>query len=225
MTSFDGEELISEENPRLNKINEDRIKLIQRKMAKQVKFSRNWKKTLTLLRNEYECTANRRKDFSHKLTSKIIKESGAILTEKLNVKGMSSAGRTEAGNARKSRKRHLNKSILNAAFGQTNDMIRYKALEAGIEFVEVSTQKHKPSQTCPVCMTEKKKLLSERTHECKSCGLLIGRDEASAVYMWRLLLEKNGVERSVVESRLRLIFSEYFVKSRSMKQETMTITS
>ena len=89
-------------------------------------------------------------------------------------------------------------------------MIRYKALDAGIEFIEVSTQKHKPSQTCPVCMTEKKKLLSERLHECKACGLL---------------LEQNGVERSIVESRLRLIFSEYFVKSRSLKQETMTITS
>ena len=36
------------------------------------------------------------------------------------------------------------------------------------------------SQECPACGTRKKKSLSERTHECFECGLVLHRDTAAA---------------------------------------------
>ena len=104
-------------------------------------------------------------------------------------------------------------------------MIRYKAKESCIEFKEVDTRKYKPSQTCPICLHEKKKLLSERLHDCQSCGLLIGRDEASAIYLRRINEELKGAERPIVEDYLRKTLSERFKASRPLKRETISITS
>jgi transposase len=36
------------------------------------------------------------------------------------------------------------------------------------------------SRECPACGTRKKKSLSERTHQCSECGLVLRRDTAAA---------------------------------------------
>lgn len=58
--------------------------------------------------------------------------------------------------------------------------IKYKVEEAGGFFIEVPAQTVKPSQTCPKCLSQKKKELSERTHSCEKCGYTADRDVASA---------------------------------------------
>lgn len=70
--------------------------------------------------------------------------------------------------------------------------IEYKLAEAGGVFIEVPTQKVKPSQTCPSCGSQKKKELSERIHDCL-CGFTCDRDVAAAIVM---LNWARGMERA-----------------------------
>ncbi len=67
-------------------------------------------------------------------------------------------------------------------------MVGYKLSECNGVFVEVPTQKVKPSQTCPKCGHQEKKTLDQRIHECQKCGYTNDRDVASAEVMlsWAL---------------------------------------
>ena len=84
------------------------------------------------------------------------------------------------GSKRKAQKTGLNRSILDVGMGMLRDSIGYKVEEAGGIFVEVPTQKVKPSQRCPKCDHVKPKTLSERVHKCDNCTYTCDRDFASA---------------------------------------------
>ena len=135
----------------------------------------------------YLQVANSRKEFLHKTTTQIVKSSALIGVEKLNVKGMSSEGG--------SHKKGLNREIMSAAPGMFHRMLKYKAEEAGIEWIEIPTRKAKPSQTCHSCGRKKKKSLRERRHEC-ICGVSCGRDEnaAKVILHWALFGNAPGQE-------------------------------
>lgn len=82
---------------------------------------------------------------------------------------------------RKRQKAGLNQSILDVGFGMLKSAIKYKIEEGGGQFVEVPTEKVKPSQTCPKCGQQHPKTLDERIHQCTECGYQQDRDIASAV--------------------------------------------
>ena len=136
----------------------------------------------------HERVANQRKDFLHKATTKIVSQSALVAVEKLNVKGMSTAGGTH--------KKGLNREILAAAPAMFHQMLKYKAEEAGIEYCEIDPRKTKPSQTCHVCGEQKKKLLSEREHCCERCGTRCDRDvnAAKVILYWALHNRAPGGE-------------------------------
>jgi putative transposase len=100
---------------------------------------------------------------------------------------MSSAG----GN----RKKGLNREILSAAPGMFHRMLKYKAEEAGIEWIEINTWKVKPTQTCHGCGRQEKKELWQRMHECP-CGVYCTRDENAAMVIlnWALYGNATGQE-------------------------------
>jgi len=77
----------------------------------------------------------------------------------------------------------LNREILDTAPGDFLVMLRYKALEAGSEYIEVPTRKLKPSQTCPACGHVEKKPMSQRHHDCPKCSHAASRDGAAARVM------------------------------------------
>ncbi len=91
---------------------------------------------------------------------------------------------------RKRQKTGLNRSILDVGWGMLTAAIKYKLEEGGGIFVEVPTKIVKPSQTCPKCLYQKKKELSERIHFCQECKYIQDRDLASAEVM--LLWAKNS---------------------------------
>lgn len=72
--------------------------------------------------------------------------------------------------------------MLEVGMGALRSAIEYKLAEAGGIFVEIPTQKVKPSQTCPSCGHQHKKELSQRVHNCP-CGLTCNRDVATAMVM------------------------------------------
>jgi putative transposase len=145
---------------------------------RKAKASRRWKKARKKVSRLQNKVAARRQDWVHKVAAQITSANSLVATETLNVKNLTAKAKK---GKRKRQKSGLNRSILDVGFGMLRSAIKYKVEEAGGFFVEVPAQKVKPSQTCPKCLAQKKKELSERIHCCEKCGYTIDRDVASAL--------------------------------------------
>ena len=163
------------------------LKAKQRNLSRKKRGSNNRKKAKAVVAKLHAKVANSRKEFLHQSTAKIVKESALIAVEKLNVKNMSAQGGAY--------KKGLNREILSAAPGSFHQMLKYKAEEAGIEWIECPTREVKPSQTCHGCGRQEKKALAERKHECV-CGVRCSRDEnaAQVILNWALFGNATGQE-------------------------------
>lgn len=189
------DDTLSVPNPRfLDKPQRQKLKLLQQAVSrKRNKRSNNRRKAVALLAAESRRIANRRKDFLHKTSADLVKQYGLIATEQLSVKNMTTSGG--------SRKKGLNRSILDTAPSTFLNLLKTKAEEAGSLWVEVPTRLVKPSQTCYQCGSQRKKPLSERKHQC-DCGASCTRDENAARVMlnWALVGNATGQELSEVGS-------------------------
>lgn len=159
-------------NPRHLKSELQTIKKLQQAISRKTnKKSNNRRKAVKAFAKQHIKIANRRKNFHHQLAVRIVKENSLIAVETLSIKSMTASGGA--------RKRGLNREILSTAPTQFHNLLKSKAEEAGVLWIEIPTQKVKPSQTCYGCRIQVKKLLSERWHHC-SCGVSCDRDENSA---------------------------------------------
>jgi putative transposase len=163
-------------NPRHLKQSLSSLAQLQRKRAKQKRYGKNYQKTTKTIQKLHEKVKNQRKDFLHKTTTDLMKNYNFIATETLSIKNMTTNGG--------SRKRGLNRAMHDVGMGMFLQMLKYKAEEAGTKLIEVPTKTVKPSQTCPCCGKQEKKLLSTRVHKC-GCGYTASRDVAAA---WVMLL-------------------------------------
>jgi len=150
----------------------------QKPQKRKTKASRRWKKARRKVSKLQNKVANRRQDWVHKVAAQITSANSLVATETLNVKNMTAKAKK---GKRKRQKTGLNRSILDVGFGMLRSAIKYKVEEAGGFFIEVPAKKVKPSQTCPKCLAQKKKELSERVHQCEKCGYTSDRDVASAL--------------------------------------------
>lgn len=167
----DGEYRIIE-NPRHLKSLEGRLKKAQQSLARKERGSKNRFKAKQALRSLHERVAWQRENFLHQTSAALVGSASFIGTEALNVKGMTAhGGAYKAG---------LNRSILDTSPGKFFSLLGYKAADAGIPCVEIPTRKVKPSQTCSGCGQVAKKELSDRVHDCPSCGLVLDRDRNAA---------------------------------------------
>ena len=139
--------------------------------------------------------ANRRLDRSHKLSARLATTHRRIVTEELRVANItrSAKGTVEAPGRQVAQKAGLNREILDTAPGMLMGHLRYKAEEAGCALTVIDTRRHKPSQTCPMCLARRKKALAERGHTCP-CGFTATRDQAAALLMLRVGLQLEGQE-------------------------------
>lgn len=143
----------------------------------------------------HRTTANRRHDFLHKESAKIVAASNLIATESLTVKNMtaSAKGTIEQPGRNVAQKAGLNREILSTAPSAFLAMLRYKAAEAGIEYVEIPSRTVKPSQRCSGCWSVAKKSLAQRQHLC-ACGTVLGRDRNAARVNLLWALARTGRE-------------------------------
>ena len=72
-------------------------------------------------------------------------------------------------------------------------ILRAKAEEAGVAWLEVPTRTVKPSQTCSGCGRQEKKTLTQRMHRC-GCGTVLGRDENATRVMLNCALRASDRE-------------------------------
>ena len=182
----DGEyEQLTIDNPRHLKQVQTKIKCANRQkrrkrapnFKKHTLASNRWRKAQRKVSKLVRKVANQRQDFIHKVAAQIVSSNSMVATEKLNLKNMTK--KAKKGSKRKQQKTGLNRSILDVGMGMLRDSIEYKVEEAGGIFVEVPTQKVKPSQRCPKCDYLKPKTLSERIHYCEQCSYICDRDFAS----------------------------------------------
>ena len=145
------------------------------------KGSRRWQKQSSRISRLKRQQKHIRHDWVHQTAAQIVRDNSLVATEKLNLKGMTR--KAKKGSKRKQQKTGLNRSILSVGIGMLRSAIEYKLDEAKGLFVEVPTQKVKPSQTCPNCGYQQKKTLEQRVHDCQQCGYKADRDVAAAQVM------------------------------------------
>lgn len=151
------------EHPKLLGQSERQLKRLQRNLSGKQKGSRNRGKARLLVARKHEQIANQRKDFLHKLSSRLINENQVICLEDLNVKGMV-------------RNRHLSKAISDSGWGEFIRQIQYKAEWYG-RTVKQIPRFHPSSKECSICHFVYSGLtLSQRIWTCSNCGTIHDRD-------------------------------------------------
>jgi len=147
--------------PKFLRQSEEKLAKAQRQLAKKKLRSNRRKKAKTKVIRIYQRISNQRKDWLHKLSTRLIRENDIICYENLNIAGMVKNHR-------------LAKSISDAAWGMFVNMIVYKAVWAGRLDVDV----YAPGTTieCSGCGEEVPKTLSTRLHQCPKCGFVLCRD-------------------------------------------------
>lgn len=145
---------------------------------KKIKASKRWRKASKKVSRLQRKVGTQRQNWVHQVAAEIVSSNSLVATEKLNIKNMTR--KAHIGSTRKAQKTGLNRSILDVGMGMLRSAIEYKVAEAGGIFVEVPTQKVKPSQRCAKCWELTPKTLASRVHICQHCQHTEDRDINSA---------------------------------------------
>lgn len=150
------------ENPKHLKQSEARLKVLQRRQSRKVKGSRNRHKARLRVAKLHEHIAQQRKDFHHKVSTKIIRENQTVIVEDLNVKGMV-------------QNHGLAKAISDCGWLQFKAFLQYKAAWQGRNLVEIG--RFEPSsKMCSCGVVNNALTLTDREWICESCGIAHDRD-------------------------------------------------
>ena len=164
------------ENPRFFRQDEKALQKAQRKLSAQKQGTTVRRQAKRVVEHFHQRIQNRRTDFTHKESRKLVNRYQVIICEDLDIKAMQANG-----------PRSLHKSIADAAWGQFLLYASSKAAEAGRTFVQVSP--HGTTHDCSGCGATVPKDLSVRIHACllrlrrqrascalPHCGLTLHRD-------------------------------------------------
>ena len=144
-----------------------KLRKTQRKFAKQPKGSNRREQTRIKIAKLNNKIANKRKDFLHKLSTKVVSENQVIVLEDLNVSGMV-------------KNRKLARAISQQGWSEFRTLCDAKSDKYGRDF-RVISRWEPTSQVCSDCGFKWGKLdLSVRSILCVSCGTEQDRDENAA---------------------------------------------
>ncbi len=157
------------ETPRWLRKAQANLRRAQRKVARRVKGSTGRRKAVQDLQRVHEHVKNQRRDFHHKVARRLVENYQLIAAEALNIKVLSCG--------------MLSKSVNDVAWGGVVTILDGKAEEAGRQFVQVNPAG--TSQTF-LCGVEARKTLAVWVRRCHDCGLVMPRDQVSAILIKRL---------------------------------------
>ena len=189
------------------KKHQQRLKRYQRRMARKVKFSQNWKKAKAKVSQIHIDIANARKDYLHKASHAISQNHAIVCIEDLQVRNMSksSKGNAEQHGKQVRQKSGLNRAILDQGWGEFRRQLDYKLAWRGGHLIAVPP--HNTSRTCPACgHVSADNRRSQAQFACVACGYENHADVVGAI---------NVLERG---QRL-LACGELAQSGRSVKQE------
>lgn len=157
------------DNPRFFRHEQELLAKAQRlyEPYKKKEWSKEKQKKRTVIARVYERITNKRHDFAHQLSRRLVNKYGVIAVEDLSINDM-----------QKDSPHCLNKSISDAAWRMFTELLSYKAEEAGRLVVKVNPAY--TSQTCSNCGYRTEKKLQDRIHKCCCCGLELDRDHNAA---------------------------------------------
>jgi putative transposase len=148
-----------------------RLRYLQRAVSRKCKGSSNRRKAVRRLGSLHRHIARQRADWLHKLTTDLTQQQAIIAIEDLRIKNMSgSARRTlEAPGKNVRAKAALNRSILDASWGEFARQLTYKCAWRGGEVILVSPAY--TSRTCRLCRHESaENRKTQSLFRCVACG-------------------------------------------------------
>jgi len=179
-TLSDGSEVA---NPRFFRKDEQALAKAQRRLSKEPRTPKGQRltparrKRRKVVARVHERIANRRKDFTHQQSRRVVNQHDVIAVEDLSVNRMV-------------HNHCLAKSIADAAWSMFSSFLSYKAASAGRQFIAVNPAY--TSQDCSRCGHRQKLTLADRVYRCPCCGLEIGRDHNAAINILALGLQSIG---------------------------------
>jgi putative transposase len=161
---------------------QQRLKRYQRRMARKVRFSANWKKAKAHVTHVHIDIANARKDYLHKATAAISQNHAIVCIEDLQIRNMStsSKGNTETPGKKVSQKSGLNRAILDQGWGEFRRQLDYKLAWCGGHLIAVAP--HNTSRTCPACEhVSGDNRQTQAKFACVECGYENNADVVGAI--------------------------------------------
>ncbi len=155
-------------NPRHERKDRARLARAQRRLSRKATGSANREKARVKVARVHARITDRRRDFLHKLTTRLACENQAVVVEDLNVRNMT-------------RNHRLARAISDAAWRQMRALLEYKCEWHGRDLVVIDRW-YPSSRTCSACGHVAASLpLSIREWECANCGTRHDRDINAAI--------------------------------------------
>ncbi|KAB8186582.1 IS200/IS605 family element transposase accessory protein TnpB [Microbispora catharanthi] len=153
-------------NPRYERADRRRLAKAQRTLARKAKGSANRAKARRRVARVYARITDRRRDFLHKLSTRLVRENQTVVIEDLTVRTMV-------------RNHSLARAISDASWRELRSMLEYKTRWYGRELLVVDRW-FPSSKLCSACCTLQESMpLNVRTWEC-ACGAVHDRDVNAA---------------------------------------------
>ncbi len=163
-------------NPRFLRRAERRLRKAQQALSRKAKGSNNRNKAIVKVARAHARVADARRDFAHKLSTRIIRENQAVMVEDLSVKGLA--------------RTRLATSVHDAGWSAFVNMLEYKAARYGRTLVKVDRW-FPSSKLCSACGAVAGSMpLNVRSWKCP-CGAVHDRDVNAA----RNILAAGRAER------------------------------
>jgi IS605 OrfB family transposase len=173
------------ESPHSYRKAQKHLEKLQQSLSRKKRGSHRRNKARQAVAKAHRKIANQRRDFQHKASTRLVKQHQLIVFEELEIQHLTKHARPKQdeetgrylpnGAAAKS---GLSKSILDAGWGQFQQMCVVKAGYAGRHIIFVNPRY--TSQVCSQCGTVRKRSLDERWHSCE-CGCELDRDTNAAI--------------------------------------------
>jgi putative transposase len=155
-------------NPRFFRKDEKALATVQRRLSKETRGTIQYRKRKRAIQHVHQRITNRRKNFAHQESRKLIHAYQLIAFEKLDIPDL------QEGNHR-----GMNKSIADVAWTQFVQFTTHKAAWAGRRVILVDPRN--TTKACSGCGEIVPKTLSQRVYQCPKCGLVLDRDHNAAL--------------------------------------------